>query len=135
MVDISERLAEIKKLIDRGNYFTINRERQYGKSTTLYALKSYLADEYIVVSMDFQMLSSSDFVDEAGFVTAFSQELLSLPDFELSEKLLQQLEKIADGEPKATRMTVLFRFFSAWCKETQRPIVLMIDEVDSASNN
>ena len=33
MVDIKDRLEEIKKLIDQGAYFTINRARQYGKTT------------------------------------------------------------------------------------------------------
>lgn len=28
MVDITDRLAEIKVLIDKGDYFTINRARQ-----------------------------------------------------------------------------------------------------------
>ena len=39
MVDISELLHKIKKFIERGEYFTINRARQYGKTTTLRALK------------------------------------------------------------------------------------------------
>ena len=30
MVDLSERVNEIKKLVDDGKYFTINRARQYG---------------------------------------------------------------------------------------------------------
>ena len=38
MVDLSDRIAEIKKLVDKGKYFTINRARQYGKTTTLAAL-------------------------------------------------------------------------------------------------
>ena len=46
MVDISGRIEEIKRLVDRGEYFTINRARQYGKTTTLRALK-----EYLVVSL------------------------------------------------------------------------------------
>lgn len=33
MVDISDRVAEIKKMVDTGKYFTINRARQYGKTT------------------------------------------------------------------------------------------------------
>lgn len=45
MVDISERLREIKVLIDKGEYFTINRARQYGKTTTLRALAGYLKEE------------------------------------------------------------------------------------------
>lgn len=35
MVDLSKRVQEIKKLIDAGKYFTINRARQYGKTTTI----------------------------------------------------------------------------------------------------
>ncbi len=31
MVDLTERVVEIKKLVDSGKYFTINRARQYGK--------------------------------------------------------------------------------------------------------
>ena len=46
MVDISERLKEIKKMVDEKKYFTINRARQYGKTTTLKALANYLQDEY-----------------------------------------------------------------------------------------
>ena len=47
MVDISGKIAEIKKLIDNGSYFTINRGRQYGKTTTLYGLRKRLRDEYL----------------------------------------------------------------------------------------
>lgn len=38
MVDITDRLEKIKVLIDNGDYFTINRARQYGKTTTIRAL-------------------------------------------------------------------------------------------------
>ena len=38
MVDLTERLAEIKEMVDAGQYFTINRARQYGKTTILAAL-------------------------------------------------------------------------------------------------
>ena len=35
MVDLSDRLEQIKKMVDRGDYFTINRARQFGKTTLL----------------------------------------------------------------------------------------------------
>ena len=57
MVDISERLKEIKKMVDEKKYFTINRARQYGKTTTLKALANYLQDKYCVLSLDFQKIS------------------------------------------------------------------------------
>ena len=39
MVDISGKLAKIREMVDYGDYFTINRARQYGKTTTLSQLK------------------------------------------------------------------------------------------------
>ena len=48
MVNIAQRLQEIKALVDDGKYFTINKARQYGKTTTLIALKRLLESEYYV---------------------------------------------------------------------------------------
>ena len=64
MVDLQSRLEEIKVLVEQGAYFTINRARQYGKTTMLTALKKYLQDDYIVVSTDFQLLSNASFENE-----------------------------------------------------------------------
>ena len=55
MVDLSERVTEIKKLVDDGKYFAINRARQYGKTTTLAALRKALKPEYEVLSLDFSL--------------------------------------------------------------------------------
>ena len=38
MVDISDKLQQIKAMVDSGAYFTINKARQYGK-TTIYGDK------------------------------------------------------------------------------------------------
>ena len=54
MVDLSERVKEIRKLVDDGKYFAINRARQYGKTTTLAALDTALSTQYDVISIDFQ---------------------------------------------------------------------------------
>ena len=35
MVDISKKIQQIMELVEKGKYFTINRPRQYGKTTTL----------------------------------------------------------------------------------------------------
>lgn len=71
MVNITNRLEEAKHLIDNKDYFVINRARQYGKTTTLWALQNYLKQEYLVILLDFQRLSSSDFQHEFAFVAAF----------------------------------------------------------------
>lgn len=99
MVNLDSRLAEIKKMIDRGDYFTINRGRQYGKTTTIRALASYLSEDYFVISMDFQFVSHSDFVSESAFVRGFARELwrqremreMIIPEIQSQIKSLKQI--------------------------------------------
>ena len=50
MVDISGRVAQIRTMVEKGDYFCINRARQYGKTTTLVALEDALGDDWRVLS-------------------------------------------------------------------------------------
>ena len=75
MVDLTERLREIKAMVDAGQYFTINRARQYGKSTTLSALRRYLVPQYEVIRLDFQGIGSASFETEERFVQSLSRLL------------------------------------------------------------
>lgn len=77
MVDLSERVREIKKLVDAGKYFDISRARQYGKTTTIAFLTNYLKAEYDVLSLDFQKISNAAFQSEEAFVQAFSRQVLA----------------------------------------------------------
>jgi len=63
MVDISWRVAQIRTMVEAGDYFCINRARQYGKTTTLAALRRALEGDYAVASLDFQALSYADFAE------------------------------------------------------------------------
>lgn len=76
MVRLDGRLSKIRELIDNGKYFSINRPRQYGKTTLLTALSADLFQDYIVVELDFQMFSHKDFETEDNFVAAFAREML-----------------------------------------------------------
>lgn len=78
MVCIDDKLAEIKKMVDKGDYFVINRARQYGKTTTLRILAKYLKEDYVVISLDFQKMSAAQFKDEGTFVISFSERLLKV---------------------------------------------------------
>ena len=134
MINLTDRLEKIRKMIDAGQYFTINRARQYGKTTILHALAGYLADKYVVISMDCQTISDSDFENEQKFVAAFSSELL-LTGVEIPEDVKQRLERFAEEENPNVTLSVLFRTLLQWCKVSEEPLVLLIDEVDSATNN
>ncbi len=78
MVRLDSRLEEVRRLIEAGEYFSIHRARQYGKTTLLHALAKNLADDYLVLSLDFQMMSHDDFQTEASFVAAFAREVLAV---------------------------------------------------------
>lgn len=135
MVNISERLSQIKEMVDAGEYFSITKARQYGKTTTLQALAAYLRSEYTVISLDFQMLSHRDFEDEVSFVTAFSREILGNVREEVPEAVLEKLQTFSQGNDKEMKLAILFRCLSDWCAKSEKPLVLIIDEVDSAANN
>ena len=136
MVNIENRLAEIKEMVDRGDYFTINRARQYGKTTTLKALRYYLREEYVVVSLDFQGLSHQDFETENCFVKALAREIKRKPllQNELPHEAVDVLGRFACGM-QGMGLAELFECFNGWCQESAKPIVFMIDEADSATNN
>ncbi|MBQ6744031.1 MAG: AAA-like domain-containing protein [Acidaminococcaceae bacterium] len=138
MVDITERVKEIKKLIDAGKYFTINRARQYGKTTTLKALQQALESEYQVLSLSFEGISNAGYQTEGEFVQTFARILLDRYEFfglQIPEKILHALHQLCKSEPESIKMDELYRTFRRWIVQTEKPIVLMIDEVDSASNN
>lgn len=134
MIDLSERLSEIKKMVDAGEYFTINRARQYGKTTLLAALAEYLKSDYKVVSLDFQTISYGDFENEEKFVAAFSNEIL-ISEYDIPEDIRSALLRLADGREKNVTLSVLFRTLLQWCRISEKPLVLIIDEVDTATNN
>ena len=77
MVNLDSRLAQIKKMVDKGQYFSINKGRQYGKTTILKALREHLKNDYVVISVDFQFVSTSEFATENRFVKAFARLLWS----------------------------------------------------------
>lgn len=140
MVDLQKRLGEIKTLIDRGEYFTINRARQYGKTTTLSALAQYLKDDYVVISLDFQMMSNADFADEAAFTQSFTALFLEgLDENSGIERIIpqQSLDELTDAllNGRISGLRLLFMHLKKLCGLSAKPLVLIIDEVDSATNN
>lgn len=141
MVNIEERLRQIKDLVDEGLYFTINRARQYGKTTTLLALEQYLRQDYHVVSLDFQTFGSEEFTNENIFALSFAGAFIRQIKSEFSvsseqlKKTIMQVETIVEDERKSFRLLKLFEKISDICAQMDKPVVLMIDEVDSAANN
>ncbi|MCD8134099.1 MAG: ATP-binding protein [Clostridiales bacterium] len=134
MVDLASRLEKIKNMVDDGDYFTINRARQYGKTTIMRMLAHYLEPDYITISLDFQRMGSFSFESEPAFVAAFAGELLYFVR-EIPNDVKKKLGLFADETNKRNSLQQLFQTLSLWCRQSEKPIVLMIDEVDTAANN
>ena len=129
MVDISGKIAQIRNLVDNGSYFTINRGRQYGKTTTLAMLEKAIEGDYTVVSISFQGLGDNSFASDENFCATFIRlvvRMLKIMNVE-SEYIEQWNDKSVND------FDLLDEHITNMCKN--KKIVLMIDEVDQASNN
>ena len=138
MVDLSERVKAIKELVDAGKYFTINRARQYGKTTTINALEIALREEYVVLSLDFQDIGDAVFRTEGSFVKGMCRIICDAAEFleaPIPDEYICEFNKLNEKTDDAVKMDELFRVFMRWFKESEKSVVLIIDEVDSATNN
>lgn len=137
MVRLDDRLKKIKEdYVDYGSYFVINRGRQYGKTTTLKALAKYLSGDYTVLSLDFQQMGTEDFADAATFAHAFANiliEKLEIKGLDDRKELMEPLMEVINRDSNSLKD--LFVRLSRMCRNSTQPIVLIIDEVDSAGNN
>jgi len=127
MVDISEKVEQVFKLVQGKKYFTINRGRQYGKTTTILRLEKRLPEDFICVSISFQYSSDKMYADEEGF----SQALLSKIHRALMFKHKEEAKLWLDDSIKSFEL--LNDFITERCVGNK--IVLIIDESDEASNN
>ena len=131
MVDISNKLDDIKKLVEKEKYFIINRPRQYGKTTTLLALENNLKDKYLVISISFEGIGNLVFSTEREFCRKFIELIeinLEYYNENLNKKLLDLSKNIDD-------FVSLSRTISSFIKEIDKEVILIIDEVDKSSDN
>ena len=125
MVDLSSRVKEIGELINAKKYFTINRARQYGKTTTLTALENYLSDSYDVISLDFQDVTDDMFKDENSFSRGLAQVLCDAKDtidIPLTASTYEKFKSLASTDKKLV-LNDLFRLFDEWCKYNEKPVI------------
>ncbi|MBO6112386.1 MAG: AAA-like domain-containing protein, partial [Lachnospiraceae bacterium] len=129
MVDISDRVNAAVKMVDDGTYFTINRGRQYGKTTLLAQLKKALEDQYLVYSISFEGIENEIFESAAPFYMNFFGLLYDEGILNEGSDILKEAsedEKIT-GRKASGLITEI-------CRISKKPVVLIIDEVDQAGN-
>ena len=131
MVDTEKRFKAVENLIDRGNYFTINRARQYGKTTMLQMIRRRLSDKYLIIKTSFEGIGDESFENIPRFVTTFCRLMVGfLQDISVEE----QIWKVFDRKD-LTSFDELSDVITLFCETSKNPVVLLIDEVDKSSDN
>ncbi|MFK7978937.1 MAG: hypothetical protein AB8G86_03055 [Saprospiraceae bacterium] len=73
MMDVSQKMREVMEMVYGGDYFIINRPRQYGKTTTLFLIEKTLklSDDYIVIRLNFQGIDEKWHESDKNFAKMF----------------------------------------------------------------
>jgi hypothetical protein len=133
MADVSDKLAQTLAMVEDGDYFIINRPRQYGKTTTLYTLSELLEKKgsYLVFNISFEGVGSRFFEEEQVFCRGFIRLLADYARYRAPE-LFDWLDENA---LQKNNIHELSDFITQLANKTEKKIVLLIDEVDKSSNN
>jgi len=128
MCDISNKVSQIAAMVERGDYFTINRARQYGKTTVIRQLeKILLGKDYQVARISFEGIGDTPFENEENFCQNIIDQISRAIDIANPEYAKTWI----NNSIKAYKELDIF--LNEVCKD--KKVVLIIDETDKSSNN
>ncbi|MDM8523468.1 AAA-like domain-containing protein [Desulfococcaceae bacterium HSG8] len=136
MVDTVNKIKKIIELMDKGKYFTINRPRQFGKTTTLSRLENQLnkREDYLAVSLSFEDIDTDTYQSQERFIGVFLDMLITECEYLGAEELVSLIE---DHREKIVGIPELSRFITRLVRTVspEKAFVLLIDEMDKCANN
>ncbi len=130
MVDPLKRLTSIRDLIDQKKYFVLHAPRQTGKTTAMRALMDQLNAEGRYIALHFSCESAN--VVGPDFEEA--NRIIVRRIFTKSELHLPESERPVPVSQESPTSTLIFDTLQAWAKVQTKPIVLLIDEIDSLTD-
>ncbi len=133
MVNLTEKVDKIiNDYILQGAYFTINRARQYGKTTIMNALDMRLSKEYIVLNLSFEA-ADDYFTNLQVFVNGIAMDITEeLRRNGAENSIIEEWGQKIEGDYP---LKMLGRKISSLCTRYDKRVVLMIDESDRSSDN
>ncbi len=139
MVDLSEKIdIIIRDYIEQGAYFTINRARQFGKTTMLSALTRRLADSYLVIRLSFEGIDDGNFSDNTSFVNMFIRNVTKrLRQMNVRQEIVDEWTNRYYDDSTVTdkAFDILGDKITRLCSSAQKGVILLVDEVDRSSDN
>ena len=137
MVDVTRILRSIREMIDAGDYFVINRARQFGKTTVLRSLTQAIKQDYIVFPISLEGIGEAVYRDEFTFCHGLCRLMDAAVKYGETEGLTPEsarlLRSISRGEEGDIDFLEFSEIISDICRTEDKPVILMIDEVDQAS--
>src|SRR4030042_1564279 len=136
MVDIIPKITRILPRIEKGKYFTINRPRQFGKTTTLALLAKTLNQrpDYCALQISFEGLDAATYAAPERFIYEFLMLCLDrsarLNFAQLAQMIEQHLNQIQTIPALSRLITKLAQAMEH--ATPPRALVLLIDEVDKS---
>ena len=99
MMDNTHKIKDVMALVEDGEYFVINRPRQYGKTTLILSLIDTLNkdDNYLPIQLDLQDIDEKEQTIDKSFSKAFMAifaQLLTDQNPELHDFIQQQKETV-----------------------------------------
>ncbi len=133
VVDTSAKIEKMLELIDDQKYFTINRPRQFGKTTTFLNIENKLRqrEDYICLSISFEGMGVESYNGAELFIPHFLKLLHKIFVF---NKLTLYAEFIFKNKNIFTWQE-LDDLITNLCLLSDKKLVLLIDEVDKSMNN
>jgi hypothetical protein len=134
MADVSSKLKRTLEMVEFGEYFIINRPRQYGKTTTLYTLATTLrkSGDYFVINTSFEGVGDVFFTTELTFSSGFVYLLSTMAKYSKDIELSQWLKS---KQPEIHDLSQLSDLITEMTERSDKKWVIFIDEVDKSSNN
>ena len=114
MVDSEQRFRAVEKMIDYGEYFTINRARQYGKTTMLNMIWRRLPNKYLSIDTSFEGVGDSSFENEKSFAQLFVSLMKEALQFNKADDSLVTMLKEAAPENMDELSGVIIVAIGAW---------------------
>ncbi len=136
MADTSQKVEDIIRLVEKGKYFTINRPRQFGKTTILSLLTNQLneRDDYVALKITFEEMDPDACRGRKHYIYEILMMMLDRLEF---LNLVEPARFIEQHLDQTTTIPALARCITKLIRDVLpgKSMVLLIDEVDKNSNN
>ncbi|MGB0931231.1 MAG: AAA family ATPase, partial [Chitinophagales bacterium] len=132
MMDNSHKISDVMNLIERGKYFTLNRPRQYGKTTTLHFLMEQLKkkEDYLAIRLTFEDVRDVSHQSDDAFAEMFMVKMKE--GFRQVDNTIYEL--LQKTQIKGDTLTNLSTAITTITHAANKKLVMLIDEVDASSN-